>query len=68
MMTLESIWHKALDLPDLDDGRVMAVARGTRTIALSKYQGIYGALDNACPHQGGPLGEGSIEEGAEGRC
>lgn len=23
----------------------------------------YGALDNRCPHQGGPLGEGSIEQG-----
>ena len=23
----------------------------------------YGALDNHCPHQGGPLGEGSIENG-----
>ena len=23
----------------------------------------YGALDNHCPHQGGPLGEGSIEKG-----
>ncbi|MEL6548277.1 MAG: thiamine pyrophosphate-binding protein, partial [Myxococcota bacterium] len=25
--------------------------------------GRYGALDNRCPHQGGPLGEGSIENG-----
>ena len=25
--------------------------------------GRYGALDNHCPHQGGPLGEGTIENG-----
>ena len=32
-------------------------------MAVSCYQGAYGALDNRCPHQGGPLGEGSIENG-----
>jgi thiamine pyrophosphate-dependent acetolactate synthase large subunit-like protein len=30
---------------------------------MTHYQGQYGALDNHCPHQGGPLGEGSIENG-----
>jgi len=30
---------------------------------MSHYQGEYAALDNRCPHQGGPLGEGSIENG-----
>lgn len=34
---------------------------------LANYEGTYGALDNRCPHQGGPLGEGSIEPGVEGR-
>ena len=28
---------------------------------MTHVQGQYGALDNKCPHQGGPLGEGSIE-------
>ncbi len=36
---------------------------GRRSLALTHYQGRYGALDNKCPHQGGPLGEGSIEKG-----
>ncbi len=62
------VWHKVLDPPGLEERRVTTISAGTRTIALSKYQGRYGALDNACPHQGGPLGEGSIEDGAEGRC
>jgi hypothetical protein len=30
---------------------------------MTHYQGQLGALDNKCPHQGGPLGEGSIENG-----
>ena len=44
-------------------GEVRAVQAGTQTIALTSHQGMIGALDNACPHQGGPLGEGSIEGG-----
>jgi thiamine pyrophosphate-dependent acetolactate synthase large subunit-like protein/nitrite reductase/ring-hydroxylating ferredoxin subunit len=34
-----------------------------RTVALSRCEGVLGALENRCPHQGGPLGEGSIEKG-----
>ena len=52
-------------------GRARRAARGSRqtvvaghqTLALTHYGGRYGALDNRCPHQGGPLGEGSIEKG-----
>lgn len=61
-------WHKILDLPGLEEGRVITVTAGTTSIALSRFQGQYGAVDNACPHQGGPLGEGSIEEGVDDQC
>ncbi len=61
-------WHKVLDLPGLGDDRVVTVTAGTTSIALSRFNGQYGALDNRCPHQGGPLGEGSIERGAENQC
>jgi len=30
---------------------------------MTHHNGEYSALDNKCPHQGGPLGEGSIENG-----
>lgn len=30
---------------------------------MTHHEGQYAALCNACPHQGGPLGEGSIENG-----
>ncbi len=36
---------------------------GDTAVCLTRYQGRVGALDNRCPHQGGPLGEGSIEKG-----
>ncbi len=39
-----------------------AVVEG-RAVALSRCAGKLGALENRCPHQGGPLGEGSIEKG-----
>ena len=39
------------------------VAAGRKSLALTHFDGAYGALDNHCPHQGGPLGEGSIEKG-----
>ena len=41
----------------------MTVQAGNRTVCLSRWDGRCGALDNHCPHQGGPLGEGSIERG-----
>ena len=56
-------WHRVLDPNELDEGRVTTVAVGRRTFAVSHYDGQYGCIDNACPHQGGPLGEGSIEKG-----
>ena len=56
-------WHRLIGADELDEGRVTTVAIGRRTFAVSKYEGQFGCVDNACPHQGGPLGEGSIEGG-----
>jgi thiamine pyrophosphate-dependent acetolactate synthase large subunit-like protein/nitrite reductase/ring-hydroxylating ferredoxin subunit len=47
----------------LDEGRVTTVTIGTRSFAVSHHDGQFGCVDNACPHQGGPLGEGTIEHG-----
>ncbi len=57
------IWHKVLECDALPEGRVTTVTAGTVSLALTHYEGKYSALANACPHQGGPLGEGSIENG-----
>ena len=56
-------WHRILDPDELEEGRVKTVSVGRESFAVSHYEGQYGAIDNACPHQGGPLGEGSIEGG-----
>ena len=56
-------WHKALSRDELPDGRVKTVTIGVESICMTHHQGKYAALCNACPHQGGPLGEGSIENG-----
>ncbi|MCH9670396.1 MAG: Rieske 2Fe-2S domain-containing protein [Gammaproteobacteria bacterium] len=59
----QTVWHKVLDVDELPDGRVKTVVAGKKSLALTHFEGQYGALDNRCPHQGGPLGEGSIENG-----
>ena len=56
-------WYRVADLDELPEGRVMTVTAGRESIALTHFEGSYAALLNACPHQGGPLGEGSIENG-----
>ena len=61
-------WHKVVRPDELDEGRVMTVTAGTKSMALVHFEGQYAAMDNHCPHQGGPLGEGSIETGIEGKC
>lgn len=44
-------------------GRVKSVTCDGTMVAITHYDAEYHALDNECPHQGGPLGEGSIEDG-----
>ncbi|GAS86876.1 thiamine pyrophosphate-dependent enzyme [Mycolicibacterium brisbanense] len=54
-------WHKAVDADDLDEGEVTMCPVGLKTVALTRLDGRYGAIDNRCPHQGGPLGQGTLE-------
>jgi len=62
-MTEGPAWVKVAELDELPDGRVKTVVAGHQSLALTRCDGRYGALENRCPHQGGPLGEGSIEKG-----
>ena len=54
-------WHKALDLDELAEGRVKTVTVDQHWICMTHHDGKYGALDNACPHQGESLSEGSLD-------
>jgi len=57
-------WYSVLkDKKTLPEGRVKTVTAGHQGICLTHFDGKFSALDNRCPHQGGPLGEGSIENG-----
>ncbi len=60
MDTTTRTWCKVADLDDLPPGRVRTVTAGRRSVVLTRVGDDYGALDNRCPHQDGPLGEGSI--------
>ena len=60
----ELIWYKVLDDKGvLAEGRVMTVDAGHTQVCLTHFEGKITALTNQCPHQKGPLGEGSIENG-----
>ncbi|MEL6522289.1 MAG: thiamine pyrophosphate-binding protein, partial [Pseudomonadota bacterium] len=61
-------WISVGKTSDLPEGRVKTVTARTVSICLSHFDGQWAAMDNHCPHQGGPLGEGSIEKGVEGQC
>ena len=56
-------WHKVADLDDLRENEVRPVTIGTTTVALTRNGDQYGALANRCPHQGGPLSEGVVDDG-----
>ncbi|MEM8728729.1 MAG: thiamine pyrophosphate-binding protein [Pseudomonadota bacterium] len=53
---------------DLPDGRVKTVTARNLYLCLSHFDGQWAAMDNHCPHQGGPLGEGTIERGVNDKC
>ena len=65
---LKNTWYKVAASGEMQDGEIRTVQAGIKTVALVYYQEQYAALDNACPHQGGPLGEGSIECSEDGEC
>lgn len=46
---------------DVAPGTATTVSIDGREIALFNVAGSFYALDNTCPHQGGPLAEGWIE-------
>jgi len=61
-------WHRVADVNEVAPGRVKTVTAGTHSMALTNIDGEFTAMENRCPHQGGPLGEGSIEVGNDGQC
>lgn len=56
-------WVRALPASALPPGEARHVRVGGRDLALFHDRGGVFATDDACPHQGGSLGEGTLHEG-----
>jgi nitrite reductase/ring-hydroxylating ferredoxin subunit len=59
----EEAWHRVADPDELADGSVKEIAAAGIILALTRVGGRYGALANRCPHAGGPLAQGTIQNG-----
>jgi nitrite reductase (NADH) small subunit len=49
------------ELPAVNTAKEFAC--GNKEICIANVNGTYSAMDNVCLHQGGPLGQGTIEGG-----
>ncbi len=54
---------KVASLSELEKGASKTVQPSGKAVALLNVDGTMYALDNTCPHRGGPLGEGTLEGG-----
>ena len=52
---------KVAQVADLSDGQGKVVDVAGRSIAVFNVGGRFYAIDNLCPHRGGPLGEGDVQ-------
>jgi nitrite reductase/ring-hydroxylating ferredoxin subunit len=52
---------KVAEVGDLKPGEGKTVIAGDRELALFNVDGKFFAIDNVCPHRGGPMGEGVLE-------
>ena len=68
MAVKELEWISVGHVDDLPEGRVKTVTARTTSLCLVHFDGQWAAMDNRCPHQNGPLGEGSIEKGVDDQC
>jgi nitrite reductase (NADH) small subunit len=49
------------ELPTVNEAKEFSC--GDKEICIANVNGVYSAMDNVCLHQGGPLGQGTIENG-----
>ncbi|MBI2839287.1 MAG: Rieske 2Fe-2S domain-containing protein [Acidobacteria bacterium] len=54
-------YKRALGVSDLQPGHAVTVAVDGIEVAVFNVDGRFYALQNACPHRGGPLGDGDLE-------
>lgn len=54
-------WIYVAEASDCPAGSAREVVAGDSVLALVNVDGQFYALDGVCPHQGGPLGQGTLE-------
>ena len=52
---------KVANARDIPPGSGITVEVGSRTLAVFNCDGTFYVIDDTCPHQGGPLGEGEVD-------
>ena len=55
-----SQWIPLARVDECPPGKSLERVAGERIVALFNVGGTFYALDGVCPHQGGPLGKGSL--------
>ena len=53
-------WIRVAQVEDCPPGATLETVAGDRIVALMNVEGDFYALDGVCPHQGGPLGKGTL--------
>ncbi|MFQ5408002.1 MAG: thiamine pyrophosphate-dependent enzyme [Anaerolineales bacterium] len=56
-------WFKVGPPDVLAEGRITTVQAGHHAVCLTRTEKGYGAISNRCAHQGGPLGDGFLQNG-----
>ena len=56
-------WVEVCHLDEVEEGRARAIEVDGLKIAVYRDGGVYHALLGRCPHAGGSMGDGWVEEG-----
>lgn len=55
--------HRVPDADAIAEGTLRKLDAGGRALAVARIGGRLFALEDRCPHAGGPLSDGSVEDG-----
>ena len=54
-------WMQVAQRSEIESGESKVVKLGDERVAVFNADGKFYAINNTCPHQGGPLGEGVLD-------
>jgi nitrite reductase/ring-hydroxylating ferredoxin subunit len=58
-----SAWHKVAVASSIPDGAVQGCSVAGISFVLTRVGNTFGAVTDRCPHAGGPLAQGTLENG-----